>query len=147
MYFPLQLSNRMRGSHPALMSLNFIFPSFFFLFLLFFFFKSQNQSMYIVGEANASHLKDLKSLLYFPHPKVTTFNYLVPLLLERERYKGEENFTCVSYFLGIVQKPYFGQSSIHFIFAAHGCPVPPSWDGSSRLPQPYRRIPTPSKGL
>ena len=57
---------------------------------------------------NTGNLKDLKSLLYFHHPKVTTFNNLVPILLERavqgERYRERKNFTCISHFLGISPK-------------------------------------------
>lgn len=113
MCFPVPMSNRMRegGSHPALGSLNLIFIFFFFIFA-FLFIYPQIRTCTWLGK-NTSNLKDLKSLLDFHHPTVTAFsstsNHLkmVPVL-ERagqgERYRGSENFTCISYFLGIGTK-------------------------------------------
>lgn len=104
--FPMQPSNRMRGGRPALGFLNFI--SLFFFFHFFFLISlSKIRACTLLGK-NTGNLKDLKSLLYFHHPKVTTFNNLVPILLERsvqgERYRERKNFTCVSHFLGISPK-------------------------------------------
>ena len=93
-------------------SLNLIFIYLFFSFLLSYFFILKSEHVHRWGK-NTSNLKDLKNLLYFHHPTVTAFsptsNHLkmVPLL-ERagqgERYRGRENFTCISYFLGIGPK-------------------------------------------
>lgn len=114
MCFPVPMSNRMRerGSHSALGSLNLIFICFFFLsFLLSYFFILKSEHVHGWGK-NTSNLKDLKSLLDFHHPTVTAFssksNHLkmVPIL-ERvgqgERRRGTENFTCISYFLELLQ--------------------------------------------
>lgn len=102
--FPMQPSNRMRGGRPALGFLNFISLFFHFFFLIS---LSKIRACTLLGK-NTGNLKDLKSLLYFHHPKVTTFNNLVPILLERavqvERHRERKNFTCISHFLGISPK-------------------------------------------